>query len=188
MVGKTAMAFIAAGQFTAIAAAAPDYDYEVVDWPAGPGAQEGFQYPKPSMYWAASSQSEHPAEAALLIDFLVNDPEVAEAFGTERGIPANEEFQAAIEPSLDDDAKKLLAFTQLVAERSGDAPPITPNGASEIETMLSRYNQQVQFGELTPQEAAGQVRRGAAVRDRRRRLTCPACPSGAGGPRRVVQR
>lgn len=154
VVGNTAMAFIAAGQFTAIAAAAPDFEYEVADWPADADTPEGFQYPKPSMYWAASSQSEHPAEAALLIDFLVNDPQVARAFGTDRGIPASEAFQEALEPTLDEPAKKLLDFTQLVGERSGDAPPITPNGASEIETMLSRYNQQVQFGKLSPQEAA----------------------------------
>ena len=154
VVGKTAMAFIAGGQFTAIAAAGPDFDYEIADWPAGPDAERGFQYPKPSMYWAGSSQSEHPAEAALLIDFLVNDAQVAKAFGTERGIPANEEFQTALKPTLDEAGRKSLAFTELVSERSGDAPPITPNGASEVETMLARYNQQVQFGELAPQEAA----------------------------------
>ncbi|GAA2225266.1 extracellular solute-binding protein [Promicromonospora sukumoe] len=154
VVGDVAMEFQPAGLFTAISAAAPDSNFEIVDWPADPGTQEGFQYPKPSMYWAGSSQSEHPAEAALLIDFLVNDPEVAEAFGTERGIPASEEFQAAVEPSLDEAGRKALTFTELVSKEAGDAPPITPNGASEVETILSRYNQQVQFGQLTPQDAA----------------------------------
>ncbi|WP_423464382.1 ABC transporter substrate-binding protein [Promicromonospora sp. MS192] len=154
VVGGTAMEFQPGGLFTAIAAAAPDFDYEIVNWPADPDAEEGYQYPKPSMYWAGSSQSEHPAEAALLIDFLSNDPEVAEAFGTERGIPASEKFQAAVEPSLDEAGRKALTFTELVTKEAGDAPPITPNGASEVDTMLSRYNQLVQFGELTPQDAA----------------------------------
>nr|BFF21788.1 hypothetical protein GCM10025730_53090 [Promicromonospora thailandica] len=154
VLGRTAMSFQPGGLFTAIAAAAPDFDYEIVDWPTDPGTPPGFQYPKPSMYWAASSQSEHPAEAALLIDFLVNDPEVAQAFGTERGIPANEQFQADLEPTLDEAGRKALTFTEQVTDRSGNAPPITPNGASEVDTMLSRYNQRVQFGDLTPEQAA----------------------------------
>ncbi|WP_129843683.1 sugar ABC transporter substrate-binding protein [Streptomyces sp. RFCAC02] len=152
--GKTAMAFIPAGQFTAYQSAAPDFDYDLAPWPADSDAPEGFQYLKPSMYWAAASTSEHPAEAALLIDFLTNDTRVAPLFGLDRGEPGNPAFRAALEGQLDESGEESLAFTEAMSDEVGDTPPITPNGASDIEILLTRYNQQVLFGESSPREAA----------------------------------
>lgn len=45
---------------------------------------------KISMAFAIKKDCAHPEEAALLIDFLLNDPEGIQILGTERGIPANE--------------------------------------------------------------------------------------------------
>jgi oligogalacturonide transport system substrate-binding protein len=44
---------------------------------------------KISQAFAITESSEHKEEAALLINFLVSDPEAVEILGTERGIPAN---------------------------------------------------------------------------------------------------
>ncbi|RKN38980.1 ABC transporter substrate-binding protein [Streptomyces hoynatensis] len=152
--GKTAMSFIPAGQFSAYQAAAPDYDFALVNWPADSDTEPGFQYLKPSMYWAAASTSRHPAEAALLIDFLTNDTRVGELFGLDRGEPGNPAFRRAIEPTLDDSGREALAFTEAMSDEVGETPPITPAGASAIETVLARYNQEVLFGESSPREAA----------------------------------
>lgn len=46
-------------------------------------------FTKISMALAASSSTQHPKEAAMLIDFLLNDPEGIEIGGTERGIPCS---------------------------------------------------------------------------------------------------
>lgn len=152
--GKIAMTFIPAGQLSAYQAAAPDFEFVLGKWPKAKDAKEGFQYLKPSMYWAASSKTEHPAEAALLMNFLTTDPEVAKIFGTDRGIPANPAAQEAIAPSLDAVGKQILDFTAEATTEVGTAPPITPNGASDSETILSRYYQKVLVEELTPQDAA----------------------------------
>jgi multiple sugar transport system substrate-binding protein len=152
--GVTAMSFIPAGQFLAYQSAAPDFDYALAEWPRDEGTPEGFQYLKPSMYWAGASTSEHPAEAALLIDFLTNDTRVAEIFGLDRGEPANPAFQEALLPHLDEAGRESLEFTETMAGKVGDTPPITPNGASNVELLLVRYNQQVLFGETSPEEAA----------------------------------
>ncbi|NJP95485.1 sugar ABC transporter substrate-binding protein [Nonomuraea sp. FMUSA5-5] len=152
--GKTAMGFIPAGQFTAYQSAAPDYDFAIADWPTDPDTKPNAQYLKPSMYWAMSATTEHPAEAALLINFLTNDTRVGALFGTDRGVPANPKFQEAIKPKLDESGQEALAFTTAVTKKVGAAPPITPKGASEVATVLDRYNQQVLYGKATPQAAA----------------------------------
>ncbi|KAB8166275.1 extracellular solute-binding protein [Streptomyces sp. 3MP-14] len=152
--GKTAMGFIPAGQFNAFQAAAPDFDLRLADWPTNPETEEGYQYLKPSMYWATSSTTQHPAESALLIDFLVNDPRVGEIFGLDRGEPGNPEFREVIEPTLDESSRRALAFTNQITQEVGPTPPITPAGASDIEVLLGRYNQRVQFGDASPREAA----------------------------------
>jgi len=46
-------------------------------------------FTKISMLYAISAKSQHPKEAAMLLNFLVNDPEGIEIIGTERGIPAS---------------------------------------------------------------------------------------------------
>ncbi|UED87417.1 ABC transporter substrate-binding protein [Streptomyces profundus] len=152
--GRAAMAFIPAGQFSAYQSAGPDFDYAIADWPTDADTSPGFQYLKPTMYWAASSTTQHPAEAALLIDFLTNDTRVGRLFGVDRGEPGNPAFQEAIAPDLDESGQEALAFTNLIAEEIDDTPPITPPGASDIENLLNRYNQQVLFGESSPDDAA----------------------------------
>ncbi|TDC24660.1 extracellular solute-binding protein [Streptomyces sp. 8K308] len=154
--GETAMAFIPAGQFVSIQSAAPDFDFTLANWPADADTADGFQYLKPSMYWSAASTSEHPAEAALLIDFLTNDTRVAEIFGLDRGEPGNPAFREAVEPTLDATGRESLAFTEAMSDEVGETPPIIPNGASDIDALLTRYNQQVIFGEASPEEAAEQ--------------------------------
>lgn len=46
-------------------------------------------YTKVSMGWAISATTEHPKEAALLLNFLMNDETASEILGSERGIPVS---------------------------------------------------------------------------------------------------
>ena len=52
---------------------------------------------KISMAYAMSDTCEHPEEAALLIQFLLQDPEAVKAQGTERGIVSNETAKKLLE-------------------------------------------------------------------------------------------
>lgn len=52
---------------------------------------------KIAMAWAISNDCEHPEEAALLINFLVSDPEAVKILGTERGIPSNESAKTVLD-------------------------------------------------------------------------------------------
>jgi oligogalacturonide transport system substrate-binding protein len=55
-----------------------------------PGARDaGLSY-RPGMMIAMNSKTEHPREAALLINFIFNDPFAVAAFGLQRGLPVSQ--------------------------------------------------------------------------------------------------
>lgn len=122
--------------------------------PRTEGGVEDFEYAKPGMYWSVSSRSAHPAEAAALVDFFLNDPEAARILGAERGLPANSAALDAVFDELTPEEQSVVAFTETREALFGDAPEIVPNGASNIQDILQRYQQEVLFGQRTPAEAA----------------------------------
>lgn len=107
---------------------------------------------KPSMYWAVSSQSKHPAEAAEFVNFLANDQAAADILKTERGIPANKKLLRHLQSGLSGTDKAAVDYMNAVTP--GDAPVVTPNGGSGIEPMLQRYSQEVYFKRTSPEDAA----------------------------------
>lgn len=109
-------------------------------------------YYKPSMYWSISARSDHPAEAALFVNFLANTAEAGTVLLTDRGVPANTKIRAAITPKLA--AADKAAADYLGALKVGPAPRVTPNGASGIEAILKRHTEEVLFERRTPQQAA----------------------------------
>lgn len=78
------------------------------------GADTGV-FTKVSMALAITSTSEHPHEAAMLVNFLMNDPEGVAILGTQRGVPqsniAYETLKAAdaLDPVIAEAHEKVLA-------------------------------------------------------------------------------
>ena len=111
------------------------------------------------MYWAVSSRSEHPKEAAELVNYLVNDMEAGKVLGTERGIPVNNNIRKTLAESATGTDKTVLEYVDVFQKKVGDAPEIIPNGASDIMNLNIRYQQDVVFGNLTAaQAAAGMIK------------------------------
>ncbi|MFC7534912.1 ABC transporter substrate-binding protein [Actinoplanes sp. GCM10030250] len=109
-------------------------------------------YYKPSMFWSLSSRSKHPAEAALFVDYLLNTTEAGEVLLTDRGVPSNATVRTAITPKLADTDKAAAEYLSTI--KVGEAPRVTPNGASSIEAILKRHTEEVLFERQTPQQAA----------------------------------
>ncbi|MGW0199457.1 ABC transporter substrate-binding protein [Nonomuraea sp. NPDC003201] len=109
-------------------------------------------YFKSSMYWSISSRSKHPAEAALFVDFLANSQEAADILLTDRGVPANRKIRAAITPKLTETDKAAAQY--LDTAKVGQAPRVTPNGASDLEAIIKRHTEEVLFDRETPEQAA----------------------------------
>lgn len=151
--GKTAAIFTPSTMITAFAAAI-DAELELVPMPTPDEDTTKYDYYKPGMYWSVSARSEHPAEAALLVDFMVNDPEAGKIIGTERGIPANTQTLESLGDDLTPEERKAADFAEQRKPHLGEAPAIVPNGASDIQTILERYIQDVMFERQTPEDAA----------------------------------
>ncbi|GAA3758043.1 multiple sugar transport system substrate-binding protein [Spinactinospora alkalitolerans] len=112
------------------------------------------QYLKPSLMLSASAGTEYRAEAATLIDFMINDPEVAEIFGGSRGIPATTTQREAAEFSGVDAA--IAAYEDELLDDLQEMPPAPPAGAGALEAEFIRISEEVGFDRMTPEAAAAE--------------------------------
>ena len=112
-------------------------------------------YQKPSMLHAASAKTEHPVEAAMLIDFLINDPITGEVFGTNRGLPASETaLSGAKLEGLDAQIKEYEAS---IADRLGEAPPVPIVGYGTIEEEFRLIGQELGHGTISVDDAVARL-------------------------------
>jgi len=151
--GKAATQIGYATQVSAYAAAS-HANLKLVPLPTVSKGSKDWNFFKPGMYWSVSSQSKHPAEAALLTNFFLNDSGAAKILGSERGIPAVKTSLEAIKPSLTPDEVKAVDFTQAEASSLGSAPQVAPAGSSTANATLLRYAQQVYAGQQGAEDAA----------------------------------
>ena len=74
------------------------FEMVVVNYPIGDGSQIGDGwYAKPATMYAISRDTEHPVEAAMLLDFLLNSSEMAKLQGVEKGVPVSSAARACLE-------------------------------------------------------------------------------------------
>ena len=117
------------------------------------GAKEGDGwYAKPATMYAVSKNTEHPHEAGLLLNFLMNSEEMAVLQGIEKGIPLSSSAKRAIE------SEGLLTGIQYeasqVMENCGNIGELDPilESSGMIEDFFSAAND-VMY-EVTPIEEA----------------------------------
>ncbi len=107
---------------------------------------------KPGLQLSVAANSEHPDEAAKLVDFLVNDPRVGEIFGMSRGVPASSATLEGVE--LDELDQQILDYeSALEPHLVGSAPPPVA-GLSNLEASFTTIALEVAYGTLTADEAA----------------------------------
>ncbi|MFB9662981.1 ABC transporter substrate-binding protein [Glycomyces mayteni] len=119
------------------------------------GARRGQSIDCPHL-WSVASASKHPETALKLLDFLLNDPAASLATGTTRGVPANSEVAEEIKPSLEPDDQ--LATDYLIALQGEDLPRslLYPPGGSAVFDFLDALAVEVEFGRVSPADAAAQ--------------------------------
>ena len=113
-------------------------------------------YAKPATLYAVSKNTDHPKEAAMLLDFLLNSPEMAELQGVEKGVPLSSK---ARETLLD---KEMLTGLQYEASlkmeentRLEQMNPFIEN--SELVDLFIAACDQVIFDKATSEDAAKQL-------------------------------
>ncbi|MGD9222759.1 MAG: ABC transporter substrate-binding protein [Desulfobacteraceae bacterium] len=107
---------------------------------------------KPSMTFAISKNSKHPKEAAMLLNFLLNEPEGIIALGATRGIPANKKAEALL-------AKEKLIAPELLAAHeiivNGEAPRISPYFEHfKLQDLYRGTMEEIAYNKISIDEAA----------------------------------
>ena len=147
--GKQGMRISWSSQIGAYSSAAP---LVMLKMP-GEGQKAG-TWLRSSMEYAISSKSAHPKEAALFINYLVNNLDAAKKIKSDRGMPANTELKAAITPLLKETQQKEAEYLDRLAEMKIEPPLPLPAGSSATQEILNRYNTDVLFGKISPRDAA----------------------------------
>jgi multiple sugar transport system substrate-binding protein len=153
-VGKAAMQTYNSNQLEAVNAASGE-EMAMLRSPSLTGkATDRKAWYKASMLWSASSKSKNPEAAVAFINWWVNSTEAADLDKAERGIPANSELQAYIEPKLSPAQQQVSKFIADIQPELADtliAPP--PGGGTLVEVMF-RNQTDVLFGRASVAEAA----------------------------------
>lgn len=124
---------------------------EMMPIPTGEDGEKSMFW-KPSMLFAAGANTEHPEEAAELIDFLLNDPEVGTIFGTSQGVRASSEQRDAVVPEEGSIDAKVTAFEADVADHVTETVPLPIQGFGSIEATWLRLHQDLLFGAISVDE------------------------------------
>lgn len=133
------------------------YEIVVADYTAMDGCQPGDGwYAKPATMYAISKNTEHPKEAAILLDFLLNSPEMALLQGVEKGIPLSSAAQQTLE---ENDMLAGLQFEASLCMESGvtlgQMNPFVENN-SLIDMFIAACNLVV-YDKATAEEAAREL-------------------------------
>ncbi|GGF24048.1 putative ABC transporter substrate-binding protein YesO [Halobacillus andaensis] len=154
--GEAAFDFRWSNQATALDSAADGKPIEMTLLP-GSNNDQGM-YLKPAMLWSVSENSEHKEEAAKFIDFFVNNIEVYEIGGSDRGVPIKEEIREELSADLSETDQKVFEYIEMVTENSSPIDSNFPPESSEILGELSKIDERVMYGELSAEEGAEQFR------------------------------
>ncbi|RVX45195.1 carbohydrate ABC transporter substrate-binding protein (CUT1 family) [Nonomuraea polychroma] len=152
--GNGAMGMWWSNELGAISKASGGKVMELLRMPKVQGASAGGMFLQPAMFYTASAKSEHAAEAAKFIDFMINDPEAGRIILSDRGLPASSKVLAAVQDKLSETDRKTLAFLGEIKGELTDPPAAPPKLASAMEGILKRYTDEVLFGRMTPDDAA----------------------------------
>jgi len=153
--GQGAMAWFWTNQLTAITKASGK-ELKLLRVPGEDEHKRTGMYFKPAMFYSVSAKSKHPKEAALLVDFLLNDPAAGEILLSDRGLPANTEVRAAVTDKFNPTDKQAADFLAGLQDDIVDGPVVPPVGAGDVAEITKRLNQEVLFGRLSPKDAAKQ--------------------------------
>ena len=142
--------------------AAMDNGFEVVAAPyTADSAHESGNgwYAKPATLYAISRNTQHPKEAALLLDFMLNSKEWAELQGVEKGIP----LSASVRKILDEEGQLsgLQYEASLVMEENTHINPMdsTIENTTLIDAFIAACDE-VLFDKATSAEAATELYEG----------------------------
>lgn len=141
-------------EITALVAATGS-EFELLQLPVHEPGETGQTFR--SMSWAITSDTQHPQEAAEVLNCLQSNLDAAEILQAERGLPANQDVVEHIRSNLSPEQQMMADFVDIVAANAPEAAQMAPPpGADTAEAMLRRYAEDMLFDRISPVEAAEQ--------------------------------
>lgn len=155
--GDAAMTWVASNQLKSIAkAAGREIKLAMVPKLSKDGAY-GMSV-QSSQQLCVSKNSANKEAAAAFISYFVNDIEANKILNGERGVPIMSKVREAVLAQADDSAKLVYDYVDLIGNLPKEATNvISPDPKTEIEDMDKLLIEKVQYGEVTPQDAAKQL-------------------------------
>jgi multiple sugar transport system substrate-binding protein len=136
-------------------AAGGDYLMEILRGPSLTGkATERKTWYKASMLWSASAKTKNPEAAIAWINWFANDQAAADIDKAERGIPPNQEIQAAVKPKLSPAQQKVLQYITDIKPEVANTPIAPPPGGGTIQEVIGRHGTDAVYGRASTAEAA----------------------------------
>ncbi|MDR1265581.1 MAG: extracellular solute-binding protein [Propionibacteriaceae bacterium] len=106
----------------------------------------------PSAFWAINAQTAHPEEAALLMDWFLDNPAAAALIKDSRGVPFNPDTLAVVAPLLEGSNQVAAEYVQSTLDSGTVAPP-QPNGGANMNKYCQDAEAEVLFNRMTPAQA-----------------------------------
>lgn len=149
--------FSYSNQLTAIENAVPEgTEIGITTWPSSDPSKS--DYLKPSQFFAISTDSKNPAEAAKILNYITNSVDCNNVLLAERGIPLSSDVAEAISPNLDESSQKVIDFIYDVVEpNSSQVNPPSADGSSEVNDLINKFEEQVCYGQMSAEDAGQQL-------------------------------
>jgi oligogalacturonide transport system substrate-binding protein len=106
-------------------AIANGYNYVVTEYPGVSSSANSGWYVKPATLYAIGDNTEHPTEAAMLLEYLLNSTDMAEYQGIEKGIPLSESARTYLDSTNQLTGLQYEAY-QVMTESKSDLQLISP--------------------------------------------------------------
>jgi len=138
----------------------PPAKLELGSYPMLPGATDAGLFFKPAQMFSISKTTKHPKEAAMLINFLLNEKAGVEALGLERGVPLSK--AAVTQLTADgvikdnDPAVAGLKLAQSLPNKLSTSPYFDD---PQIVSLFGTSLQYIDYGQKTVEETAAEFER-----------------------------
>ncbi len=152
--GKEAMRYQWSNQVVALTTAAGEGRHFVLyPMPRVPDGQSA-NYLKPSMFFSVTQQCQHPAEAAMFIDYFTNNLEANDVLFAERGVPVSSPVRTYLADKVDPVTAEIFQYIADLSSTASPVPPPDPVGYSDIvnNVLAPEFTDPVLFGMVSAQE------------------------------------
>jgi multiple sugar transport system substrate-binding protein len=147
--GKVAMISKSSNQLKIFQKSTKDV-LSIVSNPVDPNGTKMFPLIVPGL--GISPNSKHPKEAAMLINFIVNDADAANIFRGEHGPQASKKMQDVIYPNLSEPEKKEYAYVDEMMPSTVPYPSM-PGGSTSVQKLVLTENQSIAFEQKSIEKA-----------------------------------